>query len=342
MAHVADLRRDRRPGNPDWRGVHASGPSNGLLLRSCRTGIGRPGGIERSREIRADFRAGTFRRNASDWGLARDRPLSEPFIEPHHPQLLFAAVRRVAQSGRVAVSYSQVLGLAAPELALVIAALAVLGVDLLGLRDLDLKFRRVICALVGCVGCVVAIAWMLVFSHSANLGAGMFVLTPLIVLVKCALVILAMLTMLLTIDSDFTNHVGEFFALILLATLGMLFLVSCEDVLMIFISLELTSLSLYILTAFNKRNMKSAEAAMKYFLFGGMAAAFTLFGLSLLYGISGSTNLSGIAKGVAEKAVHVIIAADGTTRQSLDPIAAVAIVMTVIGFGFKIAAVPFH
>ena len=70
-----------------------------------------------------------------------------------------------------------------------------------------------------------------------------------------------------------------------------MFLVSSEDILMIFISLELTSLSLYILTAFNKRNPKSAEAALKYFLFGGMSAAFTLFGLSLLYGLSGSTNL---------------------------------------------------
>ena len=88
---------------------------------------------------------------------------------------------------------------------------------------------------------------------------------------------------------------GEYLALILLATVGMMFLVSSEDILMIFISLELTSLSLYILTAFNKRNRKSAEAALKYFLFGGMSAAFTLFGLSLLYGLSGATNLREIA-----------------------------------------------
>ena len=70
-----------------------------------------------------------------------------------------------------------------------------------------------------------------------------------------------------------------------------MFLVSAEDLLMIFISLELASLSLYILTAFNKRNARSSEAALKYFLFGGMSAAFLLFGFSLLYGLSGSTNL---------------------------------------------------
>ena len=108
----------------------------------------------------------------------------------------------------------------------------------------------------------------------------------------------------------------------------MMFLVSSEDILMIFISLELTSLSLYILTAFNKRNVKSAEAALKYFLFGGMAAAFTLFGLSLLYGLSGATNLARSPRRSKAK---------GSIRCW-----SVAIVMTVIGFGFKVAAVPFH
>src|SRR6185503_7359287 len=126
----------------------------------------------------------------------------------------------------------------------------------------------------------------------------------------------------------FTDHVGEFFALLLLATVGMMFLVSSEELLMIFVSLELTSLSLYILTAFNKRIPTSAEAALKYFLFGGMAAAVTLFGMSLIYGLSGATNLRAIAAALA-----------GPT---LDPLLLAAIVMTVIGLGFKVAAVPFH
>src|SRR5437667_5010714 len=108
----------------------------------------------------------------------------------------------------------------------------------------------------------------------------------------------------------------------------MMFLVSSEDILMIFISLELTSLSLYILTAFNKRNVKSAEAALKYFLFGGASAAFTLFGLSLLYGLSGSTNLGRIASAIA--------------GPKLDPVLIVAMIMTITGFGFKVAAAPFH
>jgi NADH-quinone oxidoreductase subunit N len=80
--------------------------------------------------------------------------------------------------------------------------------------------------------------------------------------------------------------VGEFVLLILLATTGMMFLVASQDLLVIFISLELLSLSVYILAGFDKRSPAPAEAALKYFLFGGMSAAFMLFGFSLLYGFS--------------------------------------------------------
>jgi NADH-quinone oxidoreductase subunit N len=97
---------------------------------------------------------------------------------------------------------------------------------------------------------------------------------------------------------------------------------------MIFVSLELTSLSLYVLTAFDKRNPRSAEAALKYFLFGSAAAAFALFGFSLLYGLTGSVELREIAGKLQ--------------GQGMDPLLGVALVMSIMGLGFKIAAVPFH
>ncbi|MBI2928764.1 MAG: NADH-quinone oxidoreductase subunit N [Verrucomicrobia bacterium] len=226
------------------------------------------------------------------------------------------------------VNYLELLKLAAPETVVTLAALAVLFADLVWLRGIERRYRRLIGAAISGFGCIVAILFLgATHAHVSALN-GMLVVDPLTQLVKQALLVLTIFTALLSIDSDFTDHVGEYFALILLATVGMMFLVSSEDILMIFVSLELTSLSLYILTAFNKRNIKSAEAALKYFLFGGMAAGFTLFGLSLLYGLSGATNLSQIAA-----ALH---------GMGLDPLLAVAIVMTVIGFGFKIAAVPFH
>ncbi len=126
----------------------------------------------------------------------------------------------------------------------------------------------------------------------------MLVFNPQIQLVQIALLVLTALVILLSIDSTFTAHVGEYLALILIATSSMMFLVGSQNILLIFISLELLSLSLYILTAFNKGSARSAEAALKYFLFGGMSAAFTLFGLSLVYGLSNSTNLTQIAASI--------------------------------------------
>ena len=102
---------------------------------------------------------------------------------------------------------------------------------------------------------------------------------------------------MLLVDSDFTRHVGEFVAVVLMAATGGLLIAAAQDLLVIFIGLELLSLGLYILTAFAKRSGKSAEAAMKYYLFGGMSAAFLLFGFSYLYGIAGSTNLHQIHAG---------------------------------------------
>jgi NADH-quinone oxidoreductase subunit N len=114
----------------------------------------------------------------------------------------------------------------------------------------------------------------------------------------------------------------------MLGVVGMMFLISSEELLAIFLSLEMTSLSLYLLTGFNKHDARSSEAALKYFLFGGIAAAATLFGFSLLYGISGSTSVREIAGAIQS--------------HSGDALMNVAIATVLVGFGFKIAAVPFH
>src|SRR6185503_1267683 len=109
-------------------------------------------------------------------------------------------------------------------------------------------------------------------------------------------------TILISLQSEFTDHVGEFFAVILFGTIGMMFLISAEELLAVFLALEMTSLSLYLLAGFNKQNARSAEAALKYFLFGGIAAAVTLFGFSLLYGLAGTTNVGEMAAAIANKA----------------------------------------
>jgi NADH-quinone oxidoreductase subunit N len=105
-------------------------------------------------------------------------------------------------------------------------------------------------------------------------------------------------------------------------------LVSTEDLITIFVALELTSICLYILTAFHKGDVKSQEAAVKYFMFGALSSAFLLFGLSYVYGIAGTTNLREIAAAVQS--------------DKNSPLLDVALMFTVVGFGFKVAVVPFH
>ena len=226
------------------------------------------------------------------------------------------------------ISYFEILKLAMPEVFLTLAGLVVLMVDLTVMREAGRLHRRRIAAMICGVGCAAAAMWLLKAAPVAAVGQGMLVSEALGGLVKVVLVGLTAFTAVLTIESDFTEHVGEFYALLMLATLGFLFMVSAEDLLMIFVALELASLSLYVMAAFNKQSSRSAEAALKYFLFGGLSAAFTLYGMSLLYGLTGSTNLRSIAEALRTAVV--------------DPMLATGIVMVFIGFGFKVAAVPFH
>ena len=228
----------------------------------------------------------------------------------------------------IATGYSTLFQLVLPEVIVVAAALCVLGTDLLLMRGAATRVRFTIGAVISCAGCAGAILWMLIAPQQANVFDGTLVIGPQTQLIQIALLVLTILVILISIESTFTTHISEYLALILFAAASMMFLVSSENILLIFISLELLSLSLYVLAAFNKRSAKSAEAALKYFLFGGTSAAFLLFGLSLIYGLSGSTNLTRIANTIK--------------GPSLDPLLVVAIVMTVIGFGFKVAAVPLH
>lgn len=224
--------------------------------------------------------------------------------------------------------YLHLLELAAPEALVVVAALAALFVDLGIMRDQARPTRRLIGAAIATLGALAAGLGLLNLHAYGTAMGGMFAADPLTQWTKAAVLALTGLTAILSVETDFTEHVGEYFALLLLATTGLMFMVSATDVLMVFLSLELTSLSLYSLAALNKASPRSAEAALKYFFFGAMAAAFALYGFSLLYGIAGTTNLAGIAASLRGK--------------GFDPLLAAALLMVIVGFGFKVAAVPFH
>jgi NADH-quinone oxidoreductase subunit N len=226
------------------------------------------------------------------------------------------------------MNYRALLALLAPETILVVTALLVLVADLGLLRRRDPRRRATVAAMLGGLGCFLAMAFLLQPPEPRNLLDGMLVVNPLTQLVKQYLLFITFGTLILAVESRCTCHVGEYFALLLLATVGFMFMVSSENLLMIFVSLELASLSLYILTAFARQTLASAEAALKYYLFGGLSAAFMLFGMSLLYGLTGEINLPDIA--------------DRTRSLGLDPLLILAMAMIVVGLGFKIAAVPFQ
>lgn len=127
----------------------------------------------------------------------------------------------------------------------------------------------------------------------------------------------------------------EFFALALAMTLAMFLLASANTLLMIFISIEFLSITSYVLTAFKRRDRKSAEAALKYVIYGAAASGVMLFGFSYLYGLSGALELDAVGRALAER-----LAGGAPPAEKL--VVSIAAVMALAGFGYKIAAVPFH
>ena len=165
---------------------------------------------------------------------------------------------------------------------------------------------------------------------------------------------IAMFAILASIQfaGDRLKHHGEFYGLIMYATLGMMLLAASRELITAYLSLELMSFSLYILVGFNKLNPFSNEGALKYLLLGAFSSALFLYGLSILYGITGTTTYSGIepdgieaGRNIAQQlgnfsavAIDSALPIPGDVRPGL----IVALVLIVAGLGFKVSAVPFH
>lgn len=168
---------------------------------------------------------------------------------------------------------------------------------------------------------------------------GFALLFKAIFLVAAALAV-AVSTRFLDIEGE--QH-GEYYALVLFATVGMMFLGCGYDLISLYISLELMALTFYVLVAFTKREKRSNEASMKYFLLGAFSSGVLLYGMSLLYGVAGSTNLGEIGRSVGE-----IVASVGESSEAsaglgtLRPMLLLGMIALAAGLFFKIAAVPFH
>jgi NADH-quinone oxidoreductase subunit N len=222
---------------------------------------------------------------------------------------------------------SQLLALL-PEILLLVFALIVLGIDLVTKPS-----RRFSLGWVAASGIAIALAAALVWgrpqeSQELILG-GMLRHDWIGFSFKILILFAAAVSSLLSIGvSDVANR-GEYFALMLVATLGMNLMAGAADLMMLFLAIETTSIPLYVLAGFLKRDDKSTESGLKYFLFGAMTSAVMVYGFSLLYGFTGETNLYRIAEAVVSTS---------SGRVMLTGIA----VLTLVGFAFKVAAVPFH
>ncbi len=225
-----------------------------------------------------------------------------------------------------------VLSALAPEVMLAFLCLATLLVDGFLLKSLTVEKRQEWVA-----GMVVAglflILGVMAFSSDGtpdlSLGNGAFVASRLNSIFKGVVAALAVVTVMIGRRTPFSRHVGECHSLVLFSVLGMFFLISSENLAMIFVALEMTSLPLYALTASQKGARRSIEGGLKYLIFGGLSTAFLLFGLSYIYGVTGQLSLPGIHESLKTGAVDGLMLKTG-------------ILFAMAGFGFKIAAVPFH
>ncbi len=148
----------------------------------------------------------------------------------------------------------------------------------------------------------------------------------------------ALTVLVASLGKDFpSQRIGEFYALLAAVVLGMFMMASATDLLMIYLSIELVSMVSYVLAGFRKGDRKAAEGSLKYVIYGGVASGVMLFGMSYLYGLTGTTSI--LELGARIQAVQ---AASGASLAATKIALVVAIVFVTAGFGYKVAAVPWH
>ncbi|VVB87649.1 F(420)H(2) dehydrogenase subunit N [uncultured archaeon] len=214
--------------------------------------------------------------------------------------------------------------LLAPEILLTCLALLIV---LLGLLVSDRSKNML--GYLSAAGLVASLAYILGTKGEGSFFYNALVIDPLSQFFKMIFLIVSLLAVIASIRYFENNrNQDEYYALLLLATVGMMVVASANDLIALFVGFELASMSTYVLAGFEKKNPASLEAALKYFIIGSLSSALMLFGMSLVYGVTGSTN------------IHAIIEYFKTNPAvSLD---IVALVFLIAGFGFKMALVPFH
>src|SRR6266516_3833645 len=216
-----------------------------------------------------------------------------------------------------------------PELVLTAGALLVLIADVMIARENRAALGWVTLAVLGAT--LVSFFWPVeIYRMHTVVANGLLAVDRFGLFFKIVFLIAAAITVLMSMRYLAIEGAspGEYYFLILCATLGMMIMAGGIDLISIFIGLETMAVSFYILAGFIKPNQRSNEAAVKYFLLGAFSLGILLYGMSLMYGLSGTTNLR--------------VMATQFTGQERDPRLVLAVILVVAGVGFKIAAVPFH
>ena len=239
--------------------------------------------------------------------------------------------------GDTTLTLGQTIGLLSPEILLLFAGLLILALDAILPQEEERDWLPQV-ALLGLVVALVAtfLLWGWNTPVLAVLSCDPFALmVKVIVLVAMGLVVLSS-DVYIRVNS---RYQGEFYAMLLFATLTICLLGATTNLIMLFLAFDFLSIVSYILTGYLRDDTRSTEAAIKYFLYGATISAVMLYGLSWFYGLTGSTDLSSIAA-VLKGAGY--IDGDGVVRNMLQPVVLPALVMMAAGFAFKIGAVPFH
>ena len=225
-------------------------------------------------------------------------------------------------------NYTELLHALLPEVSLVVGALLVLGIDLFSGRGRPLEQRLRVAVWIGLIALASAAYQTFASGTQGAAFGGVLMLDSLAQSTRLGVIVLTALTLGLLPGTARIRNPAEFVAIVLFATSGFTVMAAAQQLLLGFAALEVASLSVYILAGFDKSSPKSAEAGLKYFLFGGVSAAFMLFGFSLIYGLTGSIELPEIARQLNIQAPSTLLL--------------VALAMVLVAFGFKAAAAPFH
>jgi NADH-quinone oxidoreductase subunit N len=226
------------------------------------------------------------------------------------------------------------LGLLAPEIALCLLGLGLMLADLL----VPARYSRMLYHFAW----VAAAAALILVAHGASVSGGLplpvsgglWVVDPMSQFFKLAVLLSVIMTVMLCLEYSQLppSQAGTFCALLIFSAVGMMLLVSATDLLLIFVALELISVSSFVLTGFERRNRKSNEGAIKYFLFGAFSSALMVYGISLYYGAAGTTRLvDPQSAGLWSSALH-----------PSGPLFTLAMLFILLGFGFKAAMAPMH